>query len=78
MLSQIKNLPKRSGYSCNKLSHRNYFEVGRERLLPHDEEGVGEVEAEEDDAAGRGRDVGAREERRYEEAEHDGAHLERW
>ena len=59
----------------NNFSHRNYFEVWRERLLPDDEEGVGQVEAEEDDAARRRGDVGAREERRDEEAQHDGAHL---
>ena len=58
-------------------THRDDFEVGRERLLPDDEEGVGQVEAEEDDAAGRSGDVGAREQRRDEEAQHDGADLKR-
>ena len=44
----------------------------RDLGLPDDHEGVGQVEAEEDDAAGRCRDVGPREEGREEEAEADG------
>ena len=44
----------------------------RDLGLPDDHERVGEVEAEEDDPTGRGRDVCPREEGGQEEAEADG------
>ena len=43
----------------------------RDLGLPDDHERVGEVEAEEDDATGRGRNVGPGEESRQEETQTD-------
>lgn len=56
------------------MSYREELRVGGQTLFPDDQEGVGQVEAEEDDPAGRGGHVGPGEERGDEEAEHDGRH----